>query len=228
MSHNKSWKASLAILLTLGLGTVPAVPFFATQSATAQVFSANRTFRIVRGTVIPTAYDDGETTKIVVTPDETLKLTLTTTLPVQSTLGTVIIPAGSRIMGQIEPYEDGVRFVAERLELDDGTRQEINATSEVISQRQKVSRRGGNDDAVWQGALVGGAASTVISAVVTDVGIFKTLAGAGAGALTGWLISKDRKKEVIVIDPERDLNLAVNEEFLLSRRVASRLSIPNR
>lgn len=227
MIDTKSWKASLAIVMTLGLGTIPAIPIFATQSATAQVFSANRTFRIVRGTVIPAAYDDGETTKIVVTPDETLELTLTTTLPVRSTRGTEIIPAGSQVIGQLEPYEDGVRFVADRLELEDGTSEAIDATSDLISQREKVSRRG-NDDAIWQGALVGGAASTVISAAVTDVGIFKTLAGAGAGALGGWLFSRDRKKEVIVIDPERDLNLAVNDEFLLSRRVASRLSVPGR
>ena len=227
MSNIKSWKASLAIIMTLGLGTVPAIPFFATQSVTAQVFSNNRTFRIVRGTIIPAAYDDGETTKIVVTPDETLELTLTTTLPVRSTRGTEIIPAGSRVIGQIEPYEDGVRFVGNRLELEDGTSEEVNVASEVISERQKVDRRG-NDDSIWQGALVGGAAATIISAVVTDVGIFKTLAGAGAGALTGWLISRDRKKEVIVIYPEQDLNLAVNDEFLLSRRVASRLTAPGR
>ncbi len=227
MSNIKTWKASLAIMMTLGLGTVPAIPFFATQSATAQVFSTNRTFRIVRGTIIPAAYDDGETTKIVVTPDETLELTLTTTLPVRSTRGTEIIPAGSRVIGQIEPYEDGVRFVGNRLELEDGTSEDVNVASEVISERQRVERRG-NDDSIWQGALVGGAAATIISAVVTDVGIFKTLAGAGAGALTGWLISRDRKKEVIVIDPQQDLNLAVNDEFLLSRRVASRLTVPGR
>ncbi len=223
----KSWRASLALVMTLGMGTVPALPFLVTQPASAQVFTSNRTFRIVRGTVIPAAYDDEETTKIVVTPDETLELTLTTTLPVRSTRGTEIIPAGSRVIGQIEPYGDGVRFVGERLELEDGTSEPINATSEVISQRERVERRG-NDDAIWQGALVGGAAATVISAVVTDVGIFKTLAGAGAGALAGWLLTRNRSREVIVIDPRQDLNLAVNEEFLLSRRVASRLSAPGR
>ncbi|MEM9136967.1 MAG: hypothetical protein AAGB01_06425, partial [Cyanobacteria bacterium P01_F01_bin.42] len=139
-----------------------------------------------------------------------------------STRGSEIIPAGSKVIGQIEPYDDGVRFVAERLELADGTSQEINATSEVISQRERVESRRGSDDSIWQGALVGGTAATIISAAVTDVGIFKTLAGAGAGALTGWLIGRDRSREVIVIDPEQDLNLAVNDEFLLTRRIASR------
>lgn len=226
MTHTKqSWKAGLALAMTLGMGTVPALPLITQTSATAQVFSSdrtsNRTFRIVRGTVLPAEYNDGETTKIVVTPDETLDITLTTTRAVRSTRGTEIIPAGTDVIGQIEPYDDGVRFVAQTLELADGTEQDIEATSQVISEREKVSRRG-NDDAVWQGALAGGAAATIISAAVTDVGIFKTLAGAGAGALGGWLFGRGRSKEVIVINPERDLNLVVNEEFLLSRRYASR------
>ena len=226
MTHTaKSWKAGLALAMTLGMGSVPALPLITQTSATAQVFSpdrtSNRTFRIVRGTILPASYDDGETTKIVVTPDETLDLTLTTTRSVRSTRGTEIIPAGTDVVGQIEPYEDGVRFVAQRLELADGTEQDIEATSQLLSEREKVDARG-NDDAIWQGALVGGAAATIISATVTDVGIFKTLGGAGAGALAGWLFSRNRSKEVIVIDPDKDLNLVVNEEFLLSRRYASR------
>ena len=228
MMTQKSWKTGLALALTLGMSSVPVLPLLTQASATAQVFSSprrasNRTFRIVRGTVLPAEYDDGETTKIVVTPDESLDLTLRTSRAVRSTRGTEIIPAGTEIIGQIEPYRDGVRFVAQTLLLEDGTEQEIEATSRVFADRQEVDGRR-NNDSVWQGALVGGAAATIISAAVTDVGIFKTLAGAGAGALTGWLLGRDRtrSKEVIVIDPQRDLNLVVNEEFLLSRRYASR------
>ena len=163
--NTKSWKASFALILTLGMGSAQALPLLFAPSASAQLFRnspsrtsgvrSNQTFRIVRGTVIPTVYDDGETTKIVVTPDETLELTLTTERAVRSTRGTEIIPAGSQVIGQIEPYEDGVRFVADRLELEDGTSEALDASSRVISRRERVEKRG-NDDAIWQGALVGG------------------------------------------------------------------------
>ncbi|MCM1983610.1 hypothetical protein [Lyngbya confervoides] len=225
------WKATLALLLTLGLGTGPMIPLLTAGPATAQIFrrggSSNdtRTFRVVRGTRIPAEYRDGETNKILVSPRETLDLTLETKAPVRSTQGTVIIPAGSRIEGQLEPYQDGVRFVADRLILEDGTSEDLDATSRVISRRENLEGRS-RDDSIWQGALVGGAAATVISAIVTDVGIAKTLAGAGAGALAGWLIGRDRNqsKEVVLVYPDTDLDLTVNETFLLRRRYASQFN----
>ena len=118
---------------------------------------------------------------------------MTTTRAVRSTRGTEIIPAGTDIVGQIEPYRDGVRFVAQTLQLEDGTEKDIEATSRLFADREEVDSRR-NNDSIWQGALVGGAAATIISAVVTDVGIFKTLGGAGVGALAGWLLGRDRNR----------------------------------
>jgi hypothetical protein len=74
-------------------------------------------------------------------------------------------------------------------------------------------------DRIWQGALVGGGAATVISALVTRPGVFKTLAGAGAGALAGWLIGRNggQARDVIVVDSSELLDLRLDEDLLVSR-----------
>ena len=74
--------------------------------------------------------------------------------------------------------------MADTLTLKDGTRFNIEATSDIISRTEEVTE-GRRTDPIWQGALVGGAATAVISEIFGEVGIFKVLAGSGAGALGG-------------------------------------------
>jgi hypothetical protein len=109
--------------------------------------------------------------------------------------------------------------VARRLLLNDGSTVRLAATSNVVDNRQTVSK-GGNTDPIWQGALVGGAASAIISSVVTKPGVFKTLAGAGAGALAGWLIGGrgGKKSEVIVVQPKDALTLTLDSDLVLRDR----------
>jgi hypothetical protein len=227
------WKSKLALLLALGLGVVPTLPLLTATGASAQIFRnspsdsrdsrdsrdyGSRTFRIAEGTYIPAEYEDSSTRRIAVAPGERLDLTLVTTRDVLTTRGTVVIPEGSRIRGQIEPDGDGVRFVAESLELRNGDRERLNATSDLITRRERADARDSNGDSIWQGALVGGAAATITS--VTDVGFAKTALGAGVGALAGWLIDRDKSRrdnrEVFLIDPRRDLALTVEEDLLIS------------
>jgi hypothetical protein len=229
---SQTWKSKLALLLALGLGVVPTLPLLTATSASAQIFRnsprdsrdsrdyGSRTFRISEGTYIPAEYEDPSTRRIAIAPGERLDLTLVTTRDVLTTRGTVVIPQGSRIRGQIEPDGDGVRFVADSLELRNGDRERLNATSDLITRRERADAKDSNGDSIWQGALVGGAAATIISAAVTDVGFAKTALGAGVGALAGWLIDRDKSRrgdrEVFLIDPRRDLALTVEEDLLIS------------
>lgn len=234
MKNSQQWQRKLALALALSLGTVPMLPFIIPSPADAQIFRTNRsrqnddderTFRVVSGTYIPVTLEDDNATKVVVAPNETLNVNLKTIRPVRSTRGNVIIPEGSLIKGRVEPYQDGVRFVANRIEIQDGSSEDFEAYSDVITRRETVDGKRRNSDSIWQGALVGGAASTIISAAVTDVGILKTLLGAGAGALGGYLINGRKRstpKEVVIINPERDLDLTVQRDFLISRRFANR------
>jgi hypothetical protein len=49
--------------------------------------------------------------------------------------------------------------------------------------------------------------------------VFKTLAGAGAGALAGWLIGRNggQARDVIVVDTTDILDLRLDEDLLVSR-----------
>ncbi|MGB8699906.1 MAG: hypothetical protein WCD18_10865, partial [Thermosynechococcaceae cyanobacterium] len=154
--------------------------------------------------------------KIVLKPNETLAATLIAKEAVRSNLGTVLIPKGSKVEGEFRPVDNGTQFVAQRIILRDGTERSLDARTNVVTHRETI-KKGKNTDAIWQGALVGGAAATVISALVTDVGIFKTLAGTGAGALAGWLLGGSKTAEVIVIRPEDDpLTLTLDSALSLN------------
>ncbi len=211
---NQPWKSSIAALMTLSVGTSTVAPvLIASLPATANTVVAQRYAKTIpAGTRIPLMQPNGK--RIIVTPDEAVKVTLETTQDVRSSIDNSRIPRGTRIQGEFRPTGNGTAFYAQRIELSSGDRS-IDGRTNVINNRRTVKK--GNSDRIWQGALVGGGAATVISALVTRPGIFKTLAGAGAGAAAGWLLGRNGKSsEVIVIEPEADL---------LELRLANDLSV---
>ena len=213
MIRRSRWQPGLAILLALGVSSTGIAPLLYTVPAIAQSSTSVNSFRIEEGTVISATYPDAE--KVVLKPDETLSLVLVTTEDILSDSGTVLIPAGSKVEGQLKPTQDGTQFVAKSLVLQDGSRWDLSATSEVITRTEKIDR-GINTDRIWQGALVGGAAAAVISEIFGDVGIFKVLGGAGAGALGGTILGRRKSVEVVVVNPKTDLDLTLNADLLLN------------
>lgn len=219
----RSWKSGVAVLMTLGLTTTgTVVPLMLLERpAVAGLFSPSNsnsdsdtvTVQVPSGTTLRVAEKDGK--KIIITPDETLNVTLVTTESVRSSMGTVLIPRGATITGQFQPAEDGTQFVAQQITLSDGTQRDLDARSNILDERETIDK-GRNWGAVWKGALVGGAAATLISALVSRVGIFKVLGGAGAGALGGFLLGGQKKAEVIVVQPDRDLTLTLDSNLNLN------------
>jgi hypothetical protein len=211
---NQTWKSSIAALMMLSVGTTTTLPMLVmTQPATAGIFAQNR--RVVpAGTIIPLEQPNGK--RIVVTPEESVKVTLVTTEDVQGRRGNAVIPRGTKVKGEFRPTNGGTAFYAQRIELPNGSR-EIEGRTNVVDNRTTVKK--GSSDPIWQGALVGGGAATIISALVTRPGIGKTLLGAGVGAAAGWLIGgRGKSAEVIVVEPDRDnLDLRLENDLFLSR-----------
>ena len=176
-------------------------------------YSFNAT--IPAGTRLPARYEAAE--KIVVAPNETVPLTLTITRTVRLSNGSVLIPAGSKVAGRVQPVGDGSQFVAETLILSNGTQQPINARSQVITKRQEV-QPGVNGDALIKGSAIGAGASAILSGVLGNrrISLGKVLLGAGAGAAGGLLFGK-RKAEVIVIDSNSDLVLTLDAPLTVGR-----------
>jgi hypothetical protein len=219
----QKWHGSVALLTALSLGTATISQFVGLEgSANAKTVAQQRgtlsrignaqnllAGEIRRGTVLDLEEPNGK--KIIVTPDETARVTLVTTQPVRGR--SAIIPEGTKIEGEFRPAGDGTQFVAERIKFRDGTTEDIDGTSNIVNYRRTV--RKGNTDPIWQGALVGGGASVLISSLVTKPGIAKTLAGAGAGALAGYLLGGRKSREVIVVRPNEPLRLTLDSDLIL-------------
>ncbi|MEO0377922.1 MAG: hypothetical protein AAF329_25660 [Cyanobacteria bacterium P01_A01_bin.17] len=208
-------QAGLATLIALGLSAGNLTPLLAPQPAAAQIFRrSDGRLKIAEGTRIRTTRSGAK--RIIINPDESMPISLTTDQAVRSRRGTVVIPRGSTIRGKLAPRRGGTQFIADSLILKDGGRFNIRANSDVITRTKEVDR-GRRTDPIWQGALVGGAATAAISEIFGEAGIFKVLAGSGAGALGGFLLGGRDKAEVRVIDPQTDLDLTLESDLFLSR-----------
>jgi len=160
------------------------------------------------GTIIPTTLPSAK--KILVTKEETLPVTLIVSRDVRDNSGKVAIPGGSEIVGEVRPAGSGSRFVGNTVILPNGDQYSIQANSKIVTRTEKISA-GRNTDAIWQGALAGTAAATLISAITGDKAIAteEVLGGAGFGALAGFLFGGNRDRELISINTQEDLDLTL-------------------
>ena len=161
---------------------------------------------VPRGFVIPVEFEEE---KILVTPEETVPVTLQVAANVRDSRRNTLIPYGSEILGQIEPSRDesGSLFVAQEIVFPDGTTQSIDAESEVVTRRETI-KKGANTGDILKGAAIGGAAATVLAEVFGDIDALEVLGGAGAGAVAGLLLGGS-EVELISIDPNNDLDLTL-------------------
>jgi hypothetical protein len=237
-------KSGTALILLSGTIASASLPIISVDSASAQLFPSQRRDRggwdsypnrdrsdsypsypsrnrsnsyydrvvIPDGTRIPVYYEKRE--KIVVAPDETVPITLQVAANIRSRQGRILIPAGTDISGDLEPERDGVRFVAKELELD-GDKIRFDAVSQVVDEREEVNRN--NTGSIVKGAAIGAGAAAILAAVTGDrkIGLGEILGGAGIGAVGGWVLGRNRKREVIVIDPDRELELTLQSDLAL-------------
>lgn len=136
------------------------------------------------------------------------------TRDVKDNSGRVVIPRGSEVVGEVRPAGSGSRFVGNTVILPNGEQYSIQANSKIVTRTEKISD-GRNTDAIWQGALAGSAAATLISAVTGDKAIAteEVLGGAGFGALAGFLFGGTRDRELISINTQEDLDLTVTSNI---------------
>lgn len=218
-----------ALLLALAMTATAAIPYLKVTPATAgfppevvaQLFPTQPTqvtpqsprVSVPSGTVIPVNSKEAE--KIVVMPDETLSMTLTVARDIRSSTGTVLVPVGSTIEGELQPVEGGTQFVAQYLRIKNSNRQlPIDATSEVITETETLDQ-GTDVGRILQNAAIGAAAAAVLSEVFGGIEFLEVLTGAGLGALSGWLLGGRKTVDVVVIYPETDLDVILESDLVL-------------
>jgi len=139
------------------------------------------TATIPQGTLMVTR---SGTQRVILAPQETLPLTLDVAQEVRDSQGRVVIPAGSKIQGRLQPAGPGSQFVAQTITIG-GQTLPLNATSQPVRRTQEVSERSLRP--ILPGALVGTAAAALIAGVSGDrrIEAGEVLAGTVTGAAAG-------------------------------------------
>lgn len=211
----KSILSGLSLLLSVGIAAPAAIaqvgasrPFpGAPQSGQAQpVIVQTGPVTIPAGTTLPVRYDEAE--RIIVTPEETVPLTLEVAANIRDRNGQILIPFGSEIVGEILPAERGSQFVADEIIIN-GRSQFLQADSAVVTRTEEV-REGVSTGNILEGAAIGGAAAAVLAEVTGGIDVIEVLGGAGLGALGGFLLNRGDTEELVVIEPNNDLDVTLS------------------
>jgi hypothetical protein len=198
-------------LVAQGQVTAISSPYIVAQQ------SVTTDFRVASGTVIPVSYTQAD--KIYLTKEETIPLTLIVSSNMATSSGVILIPQGSQVKGECRPTANGTQFMAQQLILANGKTYNLNATSQVITKTETVSK-GTDLGTLLQNAALGTAAAAAISAVTGDNAIAteELLIGAGAGVLAtlipqflGW-----NNVELLVVEPNTNFNLTLNSDLLIN------------
>lgn len=221
MQRLSPWQSQTALFLALGLASSAAIPLATAQAVHAvpdpvlvgQRFPDSWRSSLPAGTLIPVEYEDEEADKVVLTPDETVPVTLRVTTSITTSSGRVIIPRNSLIEGELRPSGGGTRFVSKTLIIDD-QEFDIDAVSNVVTETEIISEKDNPD--ILRGAAIGGAAAAILSEIFGRIDAWEVLAGAGLGVLTEiFVVRRDREVEVLVVRPE-ELDLRLRSELVLT------------
>jgi hypothetical protein len=161
--------------------------------------------RLSEGTTIPTRISRQD--RIVLRRGEQYSLRLITDRDLFSDRSDrVVIPRGSLIDGVLVPYRRGYRFESQRVTIRNGGQREIWAVSDVIDSRDRYIRS--NNDPILSPAasiLLG----TLIGRSITP-----------DSDRIGDIFDRDSRarQDLVVIYPERDLDLRLSRDFVLRYR----------
>ena len=173
---------------------------------------------IPTGTVIPLRYDRADKILLAKNEPNPTPITLTVAQNIVTSAGTVLIPAGSQVSGQLTVAQGAAQFTASELTLANGQKVAIAATSDPITTTESV-RRGANTGSILKDAVLGSAAAAGVAGVTgnRDITAGKVLIGTGVGALAGLLLGGNRV-DLISIRPNSDLNLRLTSDLSLPRQ----------
>jgi hypothetical protein len=128
--------------------------------------------------------------------------------------GQVLIPAGSDVNGQLRTTPQGAQFVAGELVLPNGRRFPIDATSNLVTTTERITK-GVSTGKIIAGTLIGAGAGLGIAAVTGDRQIqgWEGVVGAAVGAGLTFLFPD--RIDLFSINPNTDLNLTLNSDLMM-------------
>jgi len=174
------------------------------------------TLRVPQGSKINVSYTASQ--RVVVTPGETLNMTLMVANDIKNTQGEVLIPKNSQIEGQlVSRYSgnefQGAQFVAQKLIIGNKSYNNINATSSLINSQQPTNLMG--IGRTLQNAAMTAAAQAAL-AKITGQGI--NVGNILSSVLTSQAQDNQPqdKDKLIIIEPQKDLNLTLGSDLYVN------------
>jgi hypothetical protein len=197
-------------LVRSGQANAIASPYIVGQTTTNP--PVQNQVRIPAGNIIAVQYSKD---KILLGPNEKVPLVLNVSQNIANSQGTILIPAGTQVVGELRTVSGGAQFFASELVFANGQRRAINATSKVVTTTERVDK-GVNVGGLLQNAALGAAAAAAISAVTGDRALAteEILGGAGIGALLGLFLGRD-SVTLASVNPNIDLAVTLNSDLLL-------------
>lgn len=172
------------------------------------------TQRIPKGTKINVSYTPSQ--RVVVTPGETLNMTLMVANDIKNSQGEVLIPKNSQIEGQlVSRYSGndfkGTQFVAQKLMIGNKSYNNINASSALINTEQPTN-------------IIGSTLQNTAMTVAAQAALAKiTGQRMNVGNILNSVLmsqaqsSKPQDRDrLIIIEPQKDLNLTLGSDFYVN------------
>lgn len=202
-------------------GTVPSTQTTTTNSTTTTTTNSSNTqnpqLRVTRGTKIPVTYLASD--KVVVTPNETINLTLEVADDIQNSESKVLIPKGSKIEGQLIPRYSGskflgTQFVAQKLIVNNQSYTNLNATSNLVTGDKPTDV----NNSTVQNTSATSAAQTILGTILgRSVNVESIL----TGRTTTPQSTQNTVDTLVIIDPETDLPLTFGSDFFVTSIASS-------
>ncbi|HAC63459.1 MAG TPA: hypothetical protein DCF68_07935 [Cyanothece sp. UBA12306] len=225
MSKLNYSKSGIYTAIAILMGITGVAPIYSLKPAAAQLLPPETNPRrisnnivIPSGTRIPLRHSNAE--KILVTNEESLAVTLETAANIKNSYGDILVPAGSKVVGQIQPANGGAQFVAQEIMINEQA-YPLYASSNVVTSTETINE-GASVEEILGGTLAGSAAAAIIAGTTGDrrIDALEVLAGAAVGTLAGWGLPEagiigGGETEVISIDPNQDLTITLQSNLTL-------------
>ncbi len=189
-------------ILAAALVGISGIPWVIPRPAAAQQWFELGAYRLQEGTIIPVSSLNTKGPEYFY-PDTIYPLEVAVAQSIYDTQGRLVIPAGSRIYGQMEPAPGGSRFVATAIAVA-GRTYSLRASSNIL--HDEKDPRHYSSKAIAEDAAIGAAAGAVLGAITGGkVSLGHLLGGAVAGVVVGNVTAP----QVVVLRPGQVLNLTL-------------------
>jgi hypothetical protein len=194
-------------------------PFSESSYIASSILIENQSLKlkVAKGSKLDVIYTTSK--KVVLTPGETMNMTLLVANDIKNSQGQVLIPKNSQIEGQlISRYSSsdfkGAQFVAQKLIIGKKSYNNINATSALIKNQQSTNNIFGIGKTLQNATMTVAAQAALAKITGQRMNVGDIL----SSVLTSRAQDNQPKDkdQLIIIEPQKDLSLTLGSDFYVN------------